>query len=249
MASSMDIAKISFTGSTNTGKAVQMAATKSNMKHVTLELGGKSPAIVFEDANIDTAVFWSAIGITSNSGQICAATSRAFVHESVANEFIDGLNKKFEQIAASLGADPQDPTTTYGPLVDKEQYGKVMGFIEEAKASGRVLSKDTTPSDQGYYVAPIIVKDPDVGSRVYTEEIFGPVLCVSTFKTEQDAINLANNSKYGLAGMFRGFMRHRFRRAVQLTSIQVLSTPVTLAELYVLEVKLKVVQSASTVPA
>lgn len=202
MASSMDIAKISFTGSTTTGKAIQKAATNSNLKEVTLELGGKSPAVVFEDANLQTAIFWSVLGITINSGQVCAATSRAYVHESIADAFIEGLTQKFNEIADTLGADPQEPTTTYGPLVDKEQYDKVLNFIEEGKQQVPTLFGGENKKTKGYYVSPVIFKDPPKDSRVYTEEAFGPILCIRTFKTEDEALAMANNSRYGLAGQY-----------------------------------------------
>lgn len=138
----MGIHKISFTGSLSTGKKIQAAATESNLKRVTLELGGKSPGIVFEDANLENAILWSVRGITANSGQICAATSRLFVHEKIADNFISRLQDAFQAIAAALGADPQEPTTTYGPLVDKMQYEKVLEYISEGKKTADMMIGD-----------------------------------------------------------------------------------------------------------
>ena len=196
----MGVQKISFTGSLATGKKIQMAATESNLKRVTLELGGKSPAIVFEDANLETAVLWSVRGITANTGQICTATSRLFVQESIADVFITRLREAFKAIAAALGADPQEPTTTYGPVVDKMQYERILDYISEGKKSAEMITEDTPPLSKGYYVAPTIFKQASHESRIYKEEIFGPVLCVETFKTEAEALELANDTQYGLAG-------------------------------------------------
>ena len=196
----MGVQKISFTGSLATGKKIQMAATESNLKRVTLELGGKSPAIVFEDANLETAVLWSVRGITANTGQICTATSRLFVQESIADVFITRLREAFKAIAAALGADPQEPTTTYGPVVDKMQYEKILDYISEGKKSAEMITEDTPPLSKGYYVAPTIFKQANHESKIYKEEIFGPVLCVETFKTEAEALDLANDTQYGLAG-------------------------------------------------
>ncbi|GAB7356264.1 hypothetical protein MBLNU459_g7074t2 [Dothideomycetes sp. NU459] len=200
LAAHMRIAKISFTGSTSTGKKIQDAATKSNLKRVTLELGGKSPAIVFDDCDIQKTLFWCKLGITINAGQVCAATSRIFVQDAIAEKFLTLLKEQFESIAGSLGADPQDLTTQYGPLVDQAQYEKVLAFIEEGKACSKTIVGGEKYGKHGYYVAPTIFLDPPENSAIYREEIFGPVLCARTFKTEEEAIKLANDTQYGLAG-------------------------------------------------
>lgn len=202
LASHPKIAKISFTGSTAVGRKIQDAATRSNMKRVTLELGGKSPAIVFEDAGFETALFWCVLGITVNSGQICAATSRLFVQESIAEEFLSQLKQKFESITKELGADPQDQSTTYGPLVDKIQYDNVQKFIQNAKESSgaSLITGGEKYTGKGFYVSPTIFMNPDEDAEVYRNEVFGPVLCVKTFKTEDEAVELANDTSYGLAG-------------------------------------------------
>lgn len=194
--------KISFTGSLATGRKIQAAATASNLKRVTLELGGKSPAIVFEDADLETAILWSVRGITANTGQICTATSRLFVHEAIADTFITRLQDTFKAIAAGLGADPQEPTTTYGPLVDKMQYEKVLEYISEGKKSADLITGEPQVHEKGYYVAPTIFKHAHPKSKIYREEVFGPVLCVETFKTEAEALEMANDTEYGLAGNF-----------------------------------------------
>jgi len=200
LSSHMKIAKISFTGSTFTGRKIQDAATKSNLKRVTLELGGKSPAIVFDDASMEKAVFWCTIGIATNAGQVCAATTRLFVQDTVADKFLAALKGSFEKIGKTLGSDPQDMSTTYGPLVDKIQYDKVRSFIEEGKKSTEVLTGGDEYKKEGYFIGPTIFMNPADEASIYREEIFGPVLCVRTFKTEEEAIQLANDTEYGLAG-------------------------------------------------
>jgi aldehyde dehydrogenase (NAD+) len=202
LASHPDIDKISFTGSTATGRKIQDAATKSNMKRVTLELGGKSPALVFEDADIPAALFWCTMGITVNTGQVCAATSMLFVQESIAEKFLEQLRGRFEGIAKGLGADPQDQSTTYGPLVDKIQFDNVHKFIQNAQESSgaSLLTGGEKYKGNGFYVSPTVFVNPDTNSDIYRKEVFGPVLCVKTFKTEEEAVELANDTTYGLAG-------------------------------------------------
>lgn len=203
LSSHMGINKISFTGSTSTGKKIQEASTRSNLKRVTLELGGKSPAIIFEDADVDKALFWSTIGITVNTGQVCAATSRLFVQKSIAESFLAKLKAGFEAMAQSLGADPQDASTRYGPLVDQEQYDKVWQYIQEGKKTTKLLTGGDEYKKGGYYIAPAVFIEPDMEEDIWKEEIFGPVLCVRTFETEEEAIELANNTQYGLSGKLR----------------------------------------------
>jgi len=202
LAAHMDINKISFTGSTFTGRKIQQAAAASNLKRVTLELGGKSPAIIFKDADIDKAVFWASMGITVNTGQVCAATSRVFVEKSISEEFLTKLKGAFEAITQNLGADPQNPDTQYGPLVDEGQFHKVMKYIEEGKKVAKVLSGgEQYDRGSGNYVSPTIFIEPNSDTSIYREEIFGPVLCVKTFETEDEALRLANDTEYGLSGM------------------------------------------------
>ncbi|KAK1762783.1 aldehyde dehydrogenase [Phialemonium atrogriseum] len=200
LSSHMKIAKISFTGSTATGRKIQEAATKSNLKRVTLELGGKSPAIVFDDADMETALFWSVLGITINSGQVCAATSRIYLQEDIAEAFLARMKEQFTAIASAMGADPQEKTTTYGPLVDRAQYDKVWNSIQSGKRAATLLTGGDEYTKGGHYVAPTIFLEPDKDADIYREEIFGPVLCARTFKTEEEALVMANDTHYGLAG-------------------------------------------------
>ncbi|TVY88340.1 Aldehyde dehydrogenase, partial [Lachnellula willkommii] len=202
LSSHLGIAKISFTGSISTGRKIQEAATKSNLKRVTLELGGKSPAIVFDDADFEAAVFWSILGITVNSGQVCAASSRIYVQDTIMESFMGRLKAAFDDIASTLGADPQDPQTQFGPLIDAVQHEKVTAYINAGLNSGTatLLTAPQPEPKTGYYVAPTIFVDPHEDSQIYREEIFGPVLCARSFKTEEDALRMANDSDYGLAG-------------------------------------------------
>lgn len=152
----MEIRKISFTGSIASGRKVQDAATKSNLKDVTLELGGKSPAIIFNDADLDNTLAMNSQGFLNNTGQICAACSRALVQEKIAPEFLKGLKGKFEELSNVMG-DTLDPKTMLGPLADKAQFERVMEFLESGKSSGaEVLTGGTRKGEKGHFIEPTI---------------------------------------------------------------------------------------------
>lgn len=200
LASHMGIAKIAFTGSTAAGRKVQVAAAQSNLKHVTLELGGKSASIVFEDANIENAIKHNSQNFLINNSQACSAASRLFVHESIAPTFIEGLKQAWMGLTHALG-EPADDKTFLGPMVDKAQAERVNEYIAGAKADGiEVLVGGEEQKRAGHYVTPTLLLNPGLESRVYKEEIFGPVLVVRTFKTEEEVIELANDTSYGLSG-------------------------------------------------
>jgi aldehyde dehydrogenase (NAD+) len=202
LASHMEIAKIAFTGSAAGGRAVTIAAAKSNMKHVSLELGGKSPGIIFDDANLENALLHNSTGFLRNSGQVCFASSRVFVQEGIAPKFIEGIKKAFEDATKKMG-DPSLAETAFGPLADKKQFERVMGFLNDGKAEGvEVLTGGGRLGDKGTFVQPTVLLNPDVKSKVYTDEIFGPVISVKTFKTEEEVIALANDTTYGLGCEF-----------------------------------------------
>jgi aldehyde dehydrogenase (NAD+) len=209
LASHMQIAKIAFTGSAPTGRAVMIAAAKSNMKHVSLELGGKSPAIIFDDAELENAVKHNAESFLRNSGQICVAASRVLVQETIAPKFIEAVKSSFEK-ATKLMGDAALEGTAFGPLADKKQFERVMSMLTEGKAKGvEVLVGGERMGEKGQFVLPTILLNPDLKSQVYTDEIFGPVIALRTFRTEEEAIELANNTTYGLGGKFRTLlMRH-----------------------------------------
>jgi aldehyde dehydrogenase (NAD+) len=200
LASHMDIAKISFTGSGASGRLVQIAAAESNLKHVSLELGGKSPAIIFDDANIENAVVHNSHGFLLNSGQVCFAGSRILVQRSIAPRFIEALKDAFISSSKKMD-DPASEATVFGPLADKAQYDRVMGFLEGAKQDGiEVLTGGVRKGERGQFVEPTILMNPDTNNRVYTDEIFGPVVTVKTFETEEEAVEMANSTTYGLGG-------------------------------------------------
>ncbi|KAH5324403.1 hypothetical protein HBI12_092660 [Parastagonospora nodorum] len=200
LSSHMDVDKISFTGSTAIGRRVQEASAKSNLKRVTLELGGKSPAIVFDNANLDQALAWVTAGITANAGQVCAATSRLFIQASIFDAFLERLQASFEAIAQNLGMDPLDPKSQYGPVVDQSQYDKISQIIQEGKKTNKVLTGGGDDSKGGNFIAPTIFVKPDKQAKVYREEVFGPVLCVQSFETEDEVVKEANDTEYGLSG-------------------------------------------------
>ncbi|KAK3714075.1 hypothetical protein LTR37_008104 [Vermiconidia calcicola] len=198
LSSHMDIAKIAFTGSAPAGRAVMQAAAKSNMKIVSLELGGKSPALIFDDAELDNAVEHTSLNFLRNSGQICFASSRVLVQEGIADKYIEAVKKSMEGAADKMG-DPADEKTAYGPLADKKQFDHVMGFLQGAREEGvQVLVGGDRKGDKGTFVMPTVFLNPDLKSKVYTDEIFGPVISVRTFKDEEEAIRLANDTTYGL---------------------------------------------------
>lgn len=178
LSSHMSIAKISFTGSTNAGRAVQIAAAKSNLKHVTLELGGKSPALIFDDADLDTAIASLSDGFLFNSGQICYASSRALVQEGIVPDFLKALKVAYEKAAEKMG-DPSLEDTFLGPLVDSKQLDHVMKFLDTSKADGiEVLTGGDRKGTEGNFVQPTVFVNPALDSKIYTDEIFGPVLCI-----------------------------------------------------------------------
>ncbi|KAH9207558.1 putative aldehyde dehydrogenase [Leptodontidium sp. 2 PMI_412] len=219
LASHMGIAKISFTGSTSVGKIVQKLATESNMKKVTLELGGKSAALVFEDANIPNAVAGTADGFLLNSGQMCLATSRLLVQESIATPFIEAVKARFLKAASKLGSDPLSPTTTYGPMANKAQFDRVLSYINIGKEGGALAIGGASNGNNGLFIEPTVFVNPDKNSRIYKEEIFGPVLSILTFKTEEEALELANDTNTGLsAGLYTSDLNRALRVSAKLES-------------------------------
>ncbi|KAF2171573.1 hypothetical protein M409DRAFT_50987 [Zasmidium cellare ATCC 36951] len=198
LAHHMDIGKIAFTGSAAAGRAVMAAAAKSNLKHVSLELGGKSPALIFDDADLDNAVEHSSTSFLRNSGQICFAASRVLVQESIAPKFIEKIKDAFSNAEKQMG-DPSLEDTAFGPLADKKQFERVMSFLTGAREEGvQVLVGGERLGDKGTFVKPTVFLNPDINSKVYKDEIFGPAISVRTFKDEDEAIELANATTYGL---------------------------------------------------
>lgn len=195
MSSHMDIDKIAFTGSTAVGRQIMQAAAKSNLKKVTLELGGKSPNIVFPDASIEDAISWVNFGIYYNHGQACCAGSRILVHEVIYEKFIETFKARAEK---NKVGDPFAPETFQGPQVSKLQFDRIMNYIEQGKQDGAtVVTGGARLGNQGYYIKPTIFANVAEHMSIVKEEIFGPVCTIQPFKDEQEAIRLANSSSYG----------------------------------------------------
>lgn len=199
IASHLGIDKIAFTGSTATGREImKMAAV--NLKNITIETGGKSPLLVFDDAVLDQAVKWGHIGIMSNMGQICIATSRILVQEGVYEKFIDAFKK--HTLETSKVGDPFKDDTFQGPQVTKAQYERVLSYIESGKSEGATLASGgeayKNVNGKGFFISPTIFTDVKPDMRIFRKEVFGPFVVISSFQTEEEAVERANDTTYGL---------------------------------------------------
>lgn len=193
----MDVDKIAFTGEYTTGQIIMEAAAKSNLKRVTLELGGKSPNVVFADADLDAAVEGAYFGLFFNQGQCCCAGSRLFVEEKVHDQFVEKMLKKAK--GRKVG-DPFDLETEQGPQVSQEQYDRVMGYIAAGKKEGaKCLTGGNRVGGKGYFIEPTIFTDVKDDMKIAKEEIFGPVMNVLKFKTIDEVIERGNRTFFGLA--------------------------------------------------
>lgn len=194
MSAHMQIRMLSFTGSLHTGKAIQKAAADSNLKNVVLELGGKSPAVVFADADLDEAARLTQYSVRTNAGQTCMQNSRIYVHADVADAFVAKFKEK---IAAARMGDPLDPATQVGPIVDEVQRQRVLAYIESGKQSGKLALGEAAP-EEGAYVTPTIFLETPEDSRIMKEEVFGPVVNINVFTSEDDVVKKANDTEFGL---------------------------------------------------
>jgi aldehyde dehydrogenase (NAD+) len=193
----MDVDKIAFTGSTEVGHLIMEAAARSNLKRVTLELGGKSPNIVFADVDLDEAVEGAHFGLFFNHGQCCCAGSRVFVEEKIYDKFVE---KSGARARKRTVGDPFDPGTEQGPQVDDAQFDKVMGYIEAGKNDGaRLVCGGERVGDRGYFIQPTVFADVRDEMTIASEEIFGPVMSIIPFKDVDEVIKRANKTTYGLA--------------------------------------------------
>lgn len=192
-----DVDKLAFTGSVPTGSKL-MAAAALDVKNISLELGGKSPFVIFADSDIEKAVEWIMFGIFWNQGQVCSATSRVLVERALYVPLLERLVAEARKIKIGDGF---EPGTLLGPLVNDLQYSKVLGFIDRAIANGARLACGGRAEgfEKGYFVAPTVLTDMALDSEAWVEEIFGPVLCIRPFDTAEEAVRLANDSRFGLA--------------------------------------------------
>ena len=211
--------KVAFTGSTEVGKLIIKAAC-GNLKKVTLELGGKSPNVVFDDADIDTAVAGAADAIFFNQGQVCSAGSRLFVQQGIYEEVVAGVSEIAANMKVGSGF---DESTQMGPLVSREQFDRVTGFLKSGISEGAQASAGGGAIDrEGYFVQPTVLKNASPEMSVVRDEIFGPVVAAMPFGDENDLVSQANNSAYGLAsGIWtRDISKaHRFAKQVKAGTV------------------------------
>jgi acyl-CoA reductase-like NAD-dependent aldehyde dehydrogenase len=217
-----DVDKVAFTGSTEVGKLILQAST-GNLKRVSLELGGKSPNVIFPDAPMEQAVALSATGVFRNQGQVCCAATRMFVQEGIYDEFAERISAKANEI--NLGQ-PLNPATTMGPLVSSEQHERVLGYLKLAHDEGARARAggERGPQEKGYFVKPTIYTDVKNEMRIAREEIFGPVAVLIPFKDENDAVLQGNDTTYGLgAGVWTQDVgrAHKVARALKAGSVWV----------------------------
>ena len=192
-----DVDKVAFTGSTEVGHLIMEAAAQTNLKRVTLELGGKSPNIVFADADLDVAIQTAHFGVFFNQGQVCCAGSRLFVQEKCYDEFVE---RSARCARGRVVGDPFDEKTEQGPQVDKAQFDKVMGYIESGKREGaRLLCGGNRVGERGFFIQPTVFSDVQDGMKIAQEEIFGPVMSILKFSEVDEVIERANRTMYGLA--------------------------------------------------
>ena len=194
--------KVAFTGSTMTAQQIMKLAA-GTLKNITLETGGKSPLLVFPDADMDQAVKWSHMGIMSNQGQICTATSRLFVHKDILDAFLEQFKQEI-RTTSKIG-DQWDESTYQGPQVSRAQYERILSHIEKARADGATIlaggsshKPSNSKHERGYFVEPTVVTDTHDSMSIYREEVFGPVVVIVPFSSEEEAIKRANDTTYGL---------------------------------------------------
>lgn len=219
-----DVDVVSFTGSTEVGRLFLQYSARSNLKGIVLECGGKSPQIIFEDAypladvanDLLSAAFW-------NMGENCSCGSRLLVHRSRKQELIELLTSRLSEWVIG---DPTDPATKIGPMVEEVHYQKVRGYLDIAKSEGArlVYGGETLPLGSGWFVQPTIFDDVTSSMRLFQEEVFGPVLAITSFDTEEEAIRLANATQYGLAAsLYTADVRraHRVSKAIRAGTVSV----------------------------
>ncbi|SPO05411.1 probable aldehyde dehydrogenase [Cephalotrichum gorgonifer] len=204
------IRKISFTGSRAVGSQILATSARTNLKRVTLELGGKGPSIIFADADLDNALFWAGLGITLNNGQVCIAGSRIYVQDTVYDKFV----KEFSARSANaVHGDPLLPETTKGPIISAGQRNRILSFVDKGKESGATLLHGGTALDgAGHFVANTAFIDVSQSASIMQQEVFGPFASIAPFSSEDEVIAKANDSAYGLsAAIFTADLNRAFR--------------------------------------
>jgi len=193
----MDIDKVAFTGSGEVGRLLMQAAGRSNLKRVSLELGGKSPNIVFADADMEQAIEGCHQGLFFNQGQICCAGSRLFIEDNIYDEFVE---KSVARASRRTVGDPFDPNTEQGPQIDSTQFDKVMSYIDSGKCEGaELLTGGKRAGDRGYFIEPTVFANVKDEMKIAREEIFGRVMSIIRFHDIDEVVDRANNTSYGLA--------------------------------------------------
>ncbi len=219
IASHEQVDKVAFTGSTEVGKIIINAAT-GNLKKVTLELGGKSPNVIYDDADIDTAIAGAADAIFFNQGQVCSAGSRLFVQKGIYEEVVAGVSEIAKNMKVGSGF---DPTTQMGPLVSREQFDRVSSYLKAGIAEGAEASAGGEALDRpGYFVQPTVLKNASADMSIVREEIFGPVVAAMPFGDDSEIVGQANDSAYGLAaGIWTSDISkaHRFAKSVKAGTV------------------------------
>ncbi|MBF0808631.1 5-carboxymethyl-2-hydroxymuconate semialdehyde dehydrogenase [Rothia nasimurium] len=211
-----EVPLISFTGESKTGQII-FANAAPYLKGLSMELGGKSPAVVFEDADLETAINATIFGVFSLNGERCTAGSRILVQRSIYDEFVERYAAQAKRVKVGL---PSDPATEVGALVHPEHYEKVMSYVEIGKTEARLVAGGERPADfpEGNFVLPTVFADVAPDARIFQEEIFGPIVAITPFDTDEEALELANNTKYGLAAYIwtSNLQRaHNFSQAVE----------------------------------
>ncbi|MEO6943875.1 MAG: aldehyde dehydrogenase family protein [Lacisediminihabitans sp.] len=219
---SRDIDLIVFTGSDATGKAIARSAA-DNLIPIALELGGKSPQVLFADADLDRAIDAVSLGVFASCGQMCIAGSRLIVHESIHREVVDRLS---ERVRNFIVGNPFESATDIGPQITSLQRDKTLAFIEESKGVGTIVAQSKMPTDpsiaNGFFVPPTIFDDLDPNARLLREEVFGPVLAVTKFSSDDEAVQLANSTEFGLsAGIWTSDISraHKVARAIKAGTV------------------------------
>ena len=210
--------KVAFTGSTATARQIMKMAS-ATLKNITLETGGKSPLLVFSDADIEQAVKWSHLGIMSNQGQICTATSRILVQDSIYEQFVKRFVEEVKEV--SKVGDQWDESTYQGPQVSKQQYERILEYLKLGKEEGATVATGGESLQQengkGFFIAPTVFTNVKDDMKIYREEIFGPVVVISSFKDEGEALHRANDTTYGLgAAVFTSNLERAHRIAADI---------------------------------